>query len=496
VAKYTYDGLNRRTVVQRTSGGTTTYQHLYYNASWQVLETRSTATAGAEPETLQPEYQYVWSLRYVDSPVLRDKNTDANDLCDDERLYFTTDANHNVTALVDTSGAAVERYVYDPYGNVTTYNGTWSAEVAWDDSKKNEVRFAGYRFDPVTGLYDVRNRVYHPYLGWLQRDPLGYVDGMSLYQYCGSSPAARLDAMGLCGEQQDDEEAEEDTDAGDGSENLPWKKPGAKDPAEPNKKAWNPGVQPGQGPGAGGDDGRGGAKWYNKGWQSVSDIISGYAQDAKAIIGGIARDAVEAGQNFAIGANEIANPAMWFRDDTPAPATSLGAFSRNAGRATAAAWGVVESLVGPEIAEAGGVTMVAGGVVEVGSAGGGTPIVIPAEAAGAGMIAVGVGATAHGIISDAVFLKKGFVSSSGGSSGSGSGGAGNLKPVDLKDLKRAGVDVHEVKRGYVGDSNVSKYNLQVESGTGRVVLVPVRKGSGPPVRTDMTVQDVKDIYGH
>jgi RHS repeat-associated protein len=197
VAKYTYDGLNRRTVVQRTSGGTTTYQHLYYNASWQVLETRSTATAGAEPETLQPEYQYVWSLRYVDSPVLRDKNTDANDLCDDERLYFTTDANHNVTALVDTSGAAVERYVYDPYGNVTTYNGTWSAEVAWDDSKKNEVRFAGYRFDPVTGLYDVRNRVYHPYLGWLQRDPLGYVDGMSLYEYCGGGPTGGTDPSGL-----------------------------------------------------------------------------------------------------------------------------------------------------------------------------------------------------------------------------------------------------------------------------------------------------------
>ena len=40
--------------------------------------------------------------------------------------------------------------------------------------------------------------MYHPTLGrWLQRDPLGYVDGMSLYQYVASAPSAKTDAFGL-----------------------------------------------------------------------------------------------------------------------------------------------------------------------------------------------------------------------------------------------------------------------------------------------------------
>jgi hypothetical protein len=34
--------------------------------------------------------------------------------------------NMNVTALVDTGGDAVERYVYGPYGKVTILNGAWS----------------------------------------------------------------------------------------------------------------------------------------------------------------------------------------------------------------------------------------------------------------------------------------------------------------------------------------------------------------------------------
>ena len=55
-------------------------------------------------------------------------------------------------------------------------------DIAWSDSKRNEIRFTGHRFNPTTGTYHARNREYHPTLGrFMQRDPLGYVDGMSLY---------------------------------------------------------------------------------------------------------------------------------------------------------------------------------------------------------------------------------------------------------------------------------------------------------------------------
>ena len=77
VAEYRYDGLNRRIV--RVVGST--YEH-FYHAGRQVVETRQGDSLAA-PE--QPKHQYVWSLRYVDAPVLRDGNTDADGQCDDHR---------------------------------------------------------------------------------------------------------------------------------------------------------------------------------------------------------------------------------------------------------------------------------------------------------------------------------------------------------------------------------------------------------------------------
>ena len=116
----------------------------------------------------------------------------------DERLYYTTDANMNVTALLDTGGDAVGRYVYDPYGHCTVYDDDWSDEVSWANSKQNHIRYCGYYFDNETGLCHVRHRSYHQTLGrWLQRDPAGYEDGMSLYEYGRSKPLDIRDPKGL-----------------------------------------------------------------------------------------------------------------------------------------------------------------------------------------------------------------------------------------------------------------------------------------------------------
>jgi len=199
VLKCEYDGLGRRTKKHINTGVDQVYdefRHFYYNVSWQILETRLSESEDTAPDGLQPEYQYVWSLRYIDAPVLRDENTDEDDLCDDERLYYLTDANMNVTCLTDTGGDAVERYVYDPYGNCTVYDDDWSDQIAWAASKKNNIRFCGYYFDNETGLYSVRNRVLHPYLGWLSRDPVGYADGMGLYEYVISNPVLLTDSQG------------------------------------------------------------------------------------------------------------------------------------------------------------------------------------------------------------------------------------------------------------------------------------------------------------
>ncbi len=204
-AMYEYDGLNRRiktSVDSDATGGPDAWRHFYYTNDWQALETRETSVAGSgaendPPETLQPEYHFVWSGRYIDALVRRDANTDTDDLCDDGTLYALSDANQNVTALVEPDGDVAERYEYDPYGNVTIYDDDWS-ETRSESAYANTILFAGYWRDSETGLYHVRNRMYHVRLGlWLQRDPQGYVDGMSLYEYVGGRPITALDSYGL-----------------------------------------------------------------------------------------------------------------------------------------------------------------------------------------------------------------------------------------------------------------------------------------------------------
>ncbi len=62
----------------------------------------------------------------------------------------------------------------------------------------NRVGYAGYQHDYNLDLNHVRNRVYSAELGrWTRRDPLGYVDGMGLYEYVGSRPMVVVDPIGM-----------------------------------------------------------------------------------------------------------------------------------------------------------------------------------------------------------------------------------------------------------------------------------------------------------
>ena len=96
----------------------------------------------------------MWDGRYVHSPCLRwrDANTDG-DLDDegDSVLYYTSDANFNVTALVAADGDVAERVVYDPYGKPTFLKADWTLqEVAGHadgtaSAYANEILFTGHR---------------------------------------------------------------------------------------------------------------------------------------------------------------------------------------------------------------------------------------------------------------------------------------------------------------------------------------------------------------
>jgi RHS repeat-associated protein len=211
-----YDGLNRRItkIVRHVQGETVTYDRTdyYYNEGWQCLEERtgSHASLGDYPPNesgargtvaTAVKVQWLWDIRYIDAPVLRWRDADANSENGlEETLYYANDANRNVTALVNTSGTVVERYAYDPYGKPLFFDASWNPLSA--SAYSNEILYCGYRWDPETGLYDVGYRKYHPTLGaWISRDPDEGATGSGLYEYAWSSPANYVDPDGAAPQQ-------------------------------------------------------------------------------------------------------------------------------------------------------------------------------------------------------------------------------------------------------------------------------------------------------
>ncbi|MEM8493868.1 MAG: RHS repeat-associated core domain-containing protein [Planctomycetota bacterium] len=119
------------------------------------------------------------------------------------RLYAQHDANFNVTAIADAAGSVVERYLYDAYGLRTVLDADWTADLdgatdyAWYHSHQ------GGRLDPLTGLHHFRHRDYDATLmRWTRQDPLGFVDGASLYLAYLASPPNTTDAHGLEGNER------------------------------------------------------------------------------------------------------------------------------------------------------------------------------------------------------------------------------------------------------------------------------------------------------
>ena len=74
---------------------------------------------------------------------------------DGSRIYYLSDANYNVTAVVDADGEVVERYTYTPYGEVTIYDGTWSETYATSIIDNTHL-YTGRVYDGAIDLYYFR----------------------------------------------------------------------------------------------------------------------------------------------------------------------------------------------------------------------------------------------------------------------------------------------------------------------------------------------------
>ena len=90
--------------------------------------------------------------------------------------------------MTDGSEAVVWDAVYNPFGDVNAITG----------SAANNLRFPGQYFLIEAGLHYNWHRHYDPTLGrYTQTDPLGFVDGPSIYGYAESSTLLNTDPTGL-----------------------------------------------------------------------------------------------------------------------------------------------------------------------------------------------------------------------------------------------------------------------------------------------------------
>ena len=225
----------------------------YYSSSWQVLdETLHNQLFGLSPGPTSVIRQYHWGGRGQDDLVAtREVDTIApsyDQYWVQVRLDYLTDPMLSPVAI-SSDGVLQERLHYSPYGapildpvqgdldgdgsvgagDLSALLAAWGpcasaclADLDGDGSVGSSdmsillssywtppaagtlsqhgsiVGYAGYLYDPYAQLYLARHRHYSPELGrWFQRDPAGYMDGMSLYLYASSSPFAFVDPMGL-----------------------------------------------------------------------------------------------------------------------------------------------------------------------------------------------------------------------------------------------------------------------------------------------------------
>ncbi|MDX2050788.1 MAG: RHS repeat-associated core domain-containing protein [Polyangiaceae bacterium] len=155
--QYKYDVLGRR--LKKAVG---TLSTVFVHDGDQII---------AEYENGTIKRRYVYGT-YIDEPLAMVSSTGTR--------YYHQNRIYHVMAMTNSSGQLAERYGYTPYGKrrvVSPAGATLAASAVG-----NQVGFTGRYHDGETGLTYFRARYMDAELGrFVGRDPIGYVDGPSLY---------------------------------------------------------------------------------------------------------------------------------------------------------------------------------------------------------------------------------------------------------------------------------------------------------------------------
>ena len=193
--QYIYDYKNRLVEVKASSTTIATYK---YDALGRRVEKHVNATSATTRYILDgveviEEYDGsdTWLAQYVhadriDRPCAMDR-ADIADVDGDSnttevfRFHYHQNALGSVSEMTDPTGAVVEWVTYDVYGKATVRDQAGTTQTV--SQIGNPFLYTGREWDDESGIYFYRARSYDPAAGrFLQRDPLGYVDGLGLHE--------------------------------------------------------------------------------------------------------------------------------------------------------------------------------------------------------------------------------------------------------------------------------------------------------------------------
>jgi RHS repeat-associated protein len=186
---YTYNA-NNLLLTATQSGVTSTLTYDAENRLLSVAKNGNTTQFLYDGSDIIAEYNGTGSLlrRYVHGPGESEPLVWYEGTTLGTRYFLHTNAVGSIVGATNNAGTVLNTTAYDDYGGSTSSNSGYASRFG----------FTGQAWLPEIGMYYYRARLYSPALGrFMQVDPLGYSQGLNVYNYVHGDPINRTDPSGL-----------------------------------------------------------------------------------------------------------------------------------------------------------------------------------------------------------------------------------------------------------------------------------------------------------